>query len=358
MVPADNSGIYQAENILVLEEALVLISELKESKKIVGLCHGGFDLLHPGQVKHIESAKKLCDILFVSITSDKFVTSRKGDGRPIFTDKLRAYIVANLKFVDYVIISDYKSAIDVIKNLKPSVYIKGSDFMNKMTPGIMSERQAVMDVGGEIRYTNDSKLSTTEIIEYIQNKVDKKKILLCIDRDGTLIEEQNFLGKKEDWRNDIKLKENIISIISYLQTRYQTTKIVISNQGGVARGYFTCKRVQEINDYLGVLLKSRGINIDSWEYCPYVDSEYAYSKKNEIKFEDRFVRDETKRKPSDKMILDSLKKLDQVIDNFDKIIIMGDRVEDEMLAKKLNAIYISSNEKYSQVIQELDSKLF
>ena len=71
--------------------------------------------MHPGHVKHFECAKDLCDILFVSVTSDKFVMSRKGSGRPIYTDKLRAYIISGVEFIDYVVISDFKRGIEVIK---------------------------------------------------------------------------------------------------------------------------------------------------------------------------------------------------------------------------------------------------
>lgn len=142
------------------------IHGLKKQGKTVGLCHGGFDLLHPGHVKHFESAKKLCDVLIVSVTSDRFVEGRKGAGRPIYPDKLRAYMIANLRMVDYVVITDFKLGVDVINALKPSLYIKGPDFTAKQTPGITAEREAIISVGGKMVYTNDPKLSTTAIIEY------------------------------------------------------------------------------------------------------------------------------------------------------------------------------------------------
>jgi len=138
---------YKSNKVVDLDDAERMISKFKNSGKKVGLCHGGFDLLHPGHVKHFESAKKLCDILMVSITSDKFVQSRKGSGRPIFPDQLRAYMVANVLFVDYVIITDFKEGVDVIKRLKPTYYIKGPDFINKQTPGIISERNAIAEIG-------------------------------------------------------------------------------------------------------------------------------------------------------------------------------------------------------------------
>lgn len=162
---------YTSPKIIPLPRAAAKIRALKRQGKRVGLCHGGFDLLHPGHVKHFESAKNLCDVLVVSVTSDRFVTERKGQGRPIFPETLRAYMIANLSLVDWVVITDCKLGVDVIRALAPSLYIKGPDFIGKETPGIAAEREAIAAVGGTMAYTNDPKLSTTEIIERIKRMV-------------------------------------------------------------------------------------------------------------------------------------------------------------------------------------------
>jgi len=192
---------FASNKILSYPDAIKKIAELKKKGKKVGLCHGGFDLLHPGHMKHFESAKKLCDVLFVSITSDRFVTSRKGTGRPVFPEKLRAYSAGCVEFVDYVVVSDFEKGVEVINKLKPSYYIKGPDFINKTTPGITAEREAVASVGGETKYTDDPNLSTTEIIRYVKEELDRKKLLLIIDRDGTLIDNADFLGKNKNWKD-------------------------------------------------------------------------------------------------------------------------------------------------------------
>jgi rfaE bifunctional protein nucleotidyltransferase chain/domain len=169
MMNASKLDIYTSQKIFPFSRAIQMVSQLKKEKKTVGLCHGGFDLLHPGHIQHFESAKKLCDILIVSVTSDRFVQERKGEGRPILSDKLRAYMVSHIDCIDYVVISDYKKGVEVISMIQPTYYIKGPDFINKTTPGITAEREAIAAVGGSIQYTNDPKLSTTEIIRYIQN---------------------------------------------------------------------------------------------------------------------------------------------------------------------------------------------
>ncbi|MBI5620880.1 adenylyltransferase/cytidyltransferase family protein [Candidatus Gottesmanbacteria bacterium] len=168
MMHIPSVNIYTSGNIISLAAAAPVIRRLRKEGKTVGLCHGGFDLLHPGHVKHFESAKKLCDVLVVSVTSDRFVVARKGQGRPIFPDRLRAYMIASLRMVDWAVVTDVKLGVDVISTLKPSLYIKGPDFIGKQTPGITAEREAIKAVGGTMAYTEDPKLSTTSIIDYIR----------------------------------------------------------------------------------------------------------------------------------------------------------------------------------------------
>ena len=117
---------------------------------------------------HFRSAKKHCDVLIVGITSDKFSSQRKSEGRPIYDEKLRAFSVSQLKPVNYVFISNYLTANECIMLVKPDVYIKGPDYENKVDDEIDSERDSVKKAGGKIIYTKDEKLSTTEIIKYIQ----------------------------------------------------------------------------------------------------------------------------------------------------------------------------------------------
>jgi rfaE bifunctional protein nucleotidyltransferase chain/domain len=129
----------------------------KEGKKIV-LCHGVFDLLHPGHIRHFASAKKYGDILLVTITADKFV--KKGPGRPIFRQELRAEVLSSLTVVDYIAILNSDSAIDAIQKIKPNFYVKGPDYKKrKPTVGILrklaDEEKAIKEVGGKIIFTDD-----------------------------------------------------------------------------------------------------------------------------------------------------------------------------------------------------------
>lgn len=353
MLKCESLQKFISPKILLFNEAISKIKELKSKEKKVGLCHGGFDLLHPGHVIHFESAKKLCDVLFVSVTSDRFVGSRKGTGRPVFPEQLRAYSIAVLEMVDYVVVTDFAKGVEVIEQLQPNYYIKGPDFIGKTTPGITAEREAIIRIGGEMKYTNDPKLSTTDIIDYVKNQLDIKEFLIIIDRDGTIIENDDFFGKNESWKEELKFNEAVVSYISYLQTKYKTTKIVVTNQAGVARKYFTCRTVEEINHFIDHWLLTKGIKISNWQYCPDIDSAYANLKRDEIDFDFSYVKDKTKRKPNPEMVFDALKELKRDISEFNDLIVIGDREDDQKLAENLKCKFIDVNGKgYEDLLKE------
>lgn len=162
------NGTYNSKNILKINEIINEVNKLKKQKKKVGLCVGAFDLLHPGHVNHFISAKKCCDALIVGITTDKFVKQNKNKNRPIYNQQLRAFFVSQLKPIDFVFLSDYRTANEVINFLKPDFYIKGPDYKNDNRKDIASERGSIEKVGGMIVYTSDEKLSSTKIIAHIQ----------------------------------------------------------------------------------------------------------------------------------------------------------------------------------------------
>jgi len=169
---------FPSPKIISVKKLIEIVKTAKEQGKTSGLCVGSYDLLHPGHMTHFESAKKQCDILIVAVTADSFVKKRKGLNRPIIEEKPRAYAVSQLISVDYVIISPYERATELILELKPSYYIKGSDYINKKTPGITAERQAIKKVHGEMKYTFNEKLSTSSIIKKIKH--DQQKPILLI----------------------------------------------------------------------------------------------------------------------------------------------------------------------------------
>ena len=94
----------------------------KNYNKVIGLCHGVFDILHSGHIEHFKDVKKKCDILVVSITDDKFV--KKGPYQPYNSSLNRAKVLQALKFIDYIYINQDLTPIHLIHALKPNFYFK------------------------------------------------------------------------------------------------------------------------------------------------------------------------------------------------------------------------------------------
>ena len=151
--------------IIQLKEISGIISSKKNQGKKIIHCHGVFDLLHIGHIKHFEEAKKMGDILIVSITPDKFVN--KGPGRPAFTTSLRLEALAALESIDYVVANEWPSAEEIIKIIKPDFYCKGPDYKehsDDITGKIEDEENAVNVVGGRIYYTDDVTFSSSSLL--------------------------------------------------------------------------------------------------------------------------------------------------------------------------------------------------
>jgi len=130
----------------------------------VVLCHGCYDLLHLGHIRHLTQARKLGDRLIVSVTSDRFVA--KGPGRPRFTETERAEALTALSCVDEVKINDSADAVMMIEHVKPAFYVKGIDYAEAQDDEALAlESFAVTACGGELVFTSSQKWSSTELLK-------------------------------------------------------------------------------------------------------------------------------------------------------------------------------------------------
>lgn len=153
------------DKIKTIEELAVLARAARASGQTVALCHGVFDLVHLGHVRHIMAARNEADVVIVTITADHFVN--KGPGRPIFPETMRAEMLAALGTVDWVGINPTASAEPVIQALRPDVYVKGSDYEHPeedVTGKISTEREAVESYGGRIMFTRDVTFSSSALM--------------------------------------------------------------------------------------------------------------------------------------------------------------------------------------------------
>jgi rfaE bifunctional protein nucleotidyltransferase chain/domain len=150
--------------IIELEELAEKLRNLtSEGKKIV-LCHGCFDLMHPGHIKYFQAAKKMGDILVVTITPDIYVD--KGPDRPVFNENLRAECIAALECVDFVAINKWPTAEETLRLLRPTIYVKGQEFekLEDKTGKIQREHKVIKEIGAELRFTNEIVFSSTKLL--------------------------------------------------------------------------------------------------------------------------------------------------------------------------------------------------
>lgn len=123
-----------------------IILKLKRRGKRIVFTNGCFDLLHYGHVKYLEDAKSKGDILVVAINSDSSVKQIKGNNRPIVNEKDRLGLIAALESVDYVVVFKEETPLEVIKELKPDILVKGADWNKYNIVG----RDFVLSYGGMV----------------------------------------------------------------------------------------------------------------------------------------------------------------------------------------------------------------
>lgn len=157
------SCFFNGENMLVKQNELdSLLGQLKKEGKTIVTTNGCFDILHVGHVRYLEKAKSFGDVLIVALNSDKSVKSIKGNDRPINNEEDRAVVLSALKSVDYVVLFDEDSPINLLLQIKPDVHTKGADYTVETLP----EAKGIMESGGRIEFiTFVEGKSTTSIIE-------------------------------------------------------------------------------------------------------------------------------------------------------------------------------------------------
>lgn len=151
--------------IFPIERLADWIADRKSEGKKVVHCHGCFDLLHIGHIRHFKLAREMGDLLVVTVTPDRYVN--KGPDRPAFPEALRLEALAALDVVDAVALNQWPTAVETIHLLKPDIYVKGSEYRdakNDATGGIQLEQDAITSVGGVIAFTDDIVFSSSNLI--------------------------------------------------------------------------------------------------------------------------------------------------------------------------------------------------
>ncbi len=147
------------------------LEALKTQGKKIAHCHGCFDLMHPGHIKHLKAAKEMGDVLVVTLTRDQYID--KGPDRPVYNQDLRAESLAALSCVDFVAINKWPTAEKTLRLLRPDYYVKGQEFEHLVdkTGKIQKEFDVLKEIGAQLRVTHEVVFSSTELLsKYFLNK--------------------------------------------------------------------------------------------------------------------------------------------------------------------------------------------
>jgi rfaE bifunctional protein nucleotidyltransferase chain/domain len=155
--------------ILGRDELHRQVEQWRRAGDRITLANGAFDLLHVGHVRYLHGAKALGGKLIVAVNSDESVRTLKGEGRPILPENERAEIVAALEDVDAVTIFSELDARAVIREIRPDIHAKGTDYTAESVP----ERDAVAEYGGRVEIVGDPKQHSSS--ELIRSRLSPRK---------------------------------------------------------------------------------------------------------------------------------------------------------------------------------------
>ena len=155
--------------ILSLDELLVVLKKHRENNDKIVFTNGCFDILHRGHIEYLAQASDLADIMIIGLNTDNSVSRLKGADRPLQDEISRAISMAAIQYIDYVVLFDEETPLNLIKNIKPDVLVKGSDYKVEDIVGY----DVLMEYGGEIKTIDFVEgYSTTKIVDKILKQCD------------------------------------------------------------------------------------------------------------------------------------------------------------------------------------------
>lgn len=152
----------EAEKTIEFDELERFVERCRREARVIVHAHGVFDLLHIGHIRYLQAAKRLGDVLLVTVTPDRFVG--KGPHRPVFDEKLRAQAIAALGCVDRVSVNPWPTATETLRRIRPDIYVKGAEYRDSKTPELAEEEAEAAEIGARVEFIEDITSSSSNLI--------------------------------------------------------------------------------------------------------------------------------------------------------------------------------------------------
>ena len=216
------------------EQIAEAIGPLPRAKKVI-MCHGTFDVVHPGHIRHLLYAKSKGDLLVASLTGDEHIT--KANFRPYVPQELRAFNLAALEVVDYVVIDKDPTPIRNLSIIKPDYFAKGYEYTKDgIHPKTAEERATVESYGGEILFTpGDIVYSSSNIIETEAPAIATEKLMALLEGENLTLDDlrktlAKFQGVKVHVVGDLIVDSYTHTVLIGGMTKTPTMSVRLENK--------------------------------------------------------------------------------------------------------------------------------
>lgn len=238
-----------------------LAAKLKKIPRPLVMTNGVFDVLHRGHVSYLDQAAQLGASLVVAVNTDASARLLgKGSDRPLNTAEDRAYVIAGLNSVDLVTFFDKPTPVELLRQIHPDIYVKGGDY----DMDTLEETRVVRSWGGKsIAIPFVKGFSTTSLVQRIRNhSAAPLRKAAFLDRDGVINKDKAYVHKWEDF----EFVPGAIEGMRILQNAGYAL-VIVTNQSGIARGYYTEQQYQDLTAFMRNALEQQGVQLTGAYHC-------------------------------------------------------------------------------------------
>ena len=290
-----------------------LALKLKALARPLVMTNGVFDVLHRGHVSYLHCAAELGASLVVAVNSDTSARLLgKGPDRPLNTAHDRAYVLAGLESVDLVTMFDARTPLELIEKIHPDIYVKGGDYDIET----LEETRVVRGWGGESKALPFvDGFSTTSLVNRIRQPLAGPRKAAFLYRDGVINKDKAYVHRYEDF-------EFVLGAIEGMKKLQDSgyLLIIVTNQSGLARSYYTEGEYLQLTEALRQRLASFGVHLTGIYHCPHHPSGTV----------PQFSIDFSCRKPAPEMLIQAARELCLSLPDS---ILIGDKPSDIQAAR-------------------------